>query len=240
MKTPEPLVQDPANASAPNLSKKGVLSHPLVRLALLGVIVCAGLALVYQTPLGSYLKEAQRLRGDITKLGWLGPFVFTLAVAVMVALGLPRLLLAVVAGMTFGLWTGVLWSQLGALLGSWAAFIACRKGLLGLGEKFHSRWPQLDDWVADHGILAVILSRQIPLPALALNAALALTELRQREFLIGTVLGQLPQTIACAMIGAGLLSADFKHSMRLIAAAIALMAAAWLAVQVLRRKTGKS
>src|SRR5947209_5617615 len=64
---------------------------PWRRIALFGVLVAALLALVYLTPLKGYLMRNE-LSQALRNLGWMGPVVLMLSVALLVALGFPRLL----------------------------------------------------------------------------------------------------------------------------------------------------
>ncbi|MBN2108138.1 MAG: hypothetical protein JW832_12005, partial [Deltaproteobacteria bacterium] len=48
----------------------------------------------------------------LRSFGWAAPLVFIFAVAGLVAVGVPRLLLCPIGGMAFGFWQGLLWVQL--------------------------------------------------------------------------------------------------------------------------------
>src|SRR5436309_8197899 len=93
------------------------------KIAGLALVVLVLLALIYFSPLRAYLgrwtvpAEQTLLRDQIRSFGPLGPVVLMFGVALLVAVGVPRLIFCVVAGMAFGFWAGLLWAQLGTLLG---------------------------------------------------------------------------------------------------------------------------
>ena len=123
---------------------------------------------------------------------------------------MPRTLLAVGAGLVFGMWWGVLWAALGSLAGAVAGFLAARyirSGFVARGWLAKSAGPaRLAALLqrAEHGgwrMVAVL--RLVPIiPHSLTNYALGLTRLRLGAYALGSLLGQLPMTIAYADFGA--------------------------------------
>ncbi|MGA2660485.1 MAG: hypothetical protein ABSH34_23545, partial [Verrucomicrobiota bacterium] len=72
--------------------------------------------------------------------------------------------------------------------------------------------------------------RQLPVPGLLVNLACALFPLRHRDFLIGTLLGQLPEAVPCTLIGAGALKGA-----GLIGLGVAVAVVAWIGLRRLLR-----
>lgn len=126
------------------------------------------------------------------------PLVFLLAHIVASLLFIPRTLLAVAAGLLFGMWWGVFWAALGSVLGAVAGFWIARyvnSGWLVL-ENLPRIGPALLKAEAG-GWRAVTALRLIPvLPHSLSNYALGLTRLRLWPYAIGSLLGQLPMTVA--------------------------------------------
>jgi uncharacterized membrane protein YdjX (TVP38/TMEM64 family) len=122
------------------------------------------------------------------------------------------------------------------LLGNYALFLVAR----GFGRDWADRMVRkragLLRFSQERGITGVFMARQLPLPGLIINLLCALLPIRQRNFLLGTIIGQLPQAIPCTLIGAGVLQASFKKSIGLIGLAVVLVFAAWFVVgKALRR-----
>jgi uncharacterized membrane protein YdjX (TVP38/TMEM64 family) len=132
------------------------------------------------------------------------PLVF---VAVHVAASLlfvPRTLLAVVAGLLFGMGWGILWAAFGSVAGAAAGFLTARylnSGLIDLDRS--ARLRPLLDRVAAGGWRAVAVLRLIPVvPHSLANYGLGLTRVRFGAYTLGSLLGQLPMTIAYVAVGA--------------------------------------
>lgn len=197
------------------------------------------LAVVYLSPLRHYHGRLREVSEYLRSLGLLAPLVLTGSVAVLVAVGFPRLLFCVIAGMALGFWSGLFWTQVGTLLGNYAVFLVVRHSSGDWAQRYLSRRGRLDSLVREEGLAGAILARQLPLPGLLVNLACGLVGFRHRHFLLGTVIGQLPQAVPFTLIGAGMLQASFGRSMGLIALAVALAMVVWLALRyVLRRQRG--
>src|SRR6185312_8262192 len=122
------------------------------------------------------------------------PLVFLALHVAASLLFVPRTLLAIVAGLVFGMWWGTLWAALGSVIGAAAGVVdaaswARLSGLLGRVER--------------GGWRAVATIRLIPvIPHSLTNYALGLTRLKLAPYALGSLLGQLPLTIAYADLGA--------------------------------------
>jgi uncharacterized membrane protein YdjX (TVP38/TMEM64 family) len=122
----------------------------------------------------------------------------------------PRTLLALGAGLVFGMWWGILWAALGSLAGAVAGFLVARylrSGFIDRAMLARSGGPaRLAALVAraEHGgwrMVAVL--RLVPLiPHSLTNYALGLTRVRLGAYAVGSLLGQLPMTIAYTDLGA--------------------------------------
>jgi uncharacterized membrane protein YdjX (TVP38/TMEM64 family) len=206
----------------------------------LALLVAVLLGIVYLSPLRDYLGRVRELSASIRGMGMLAPLVLTLSVAVLVGFGFPRLLFCVIAGMALGFWSGLLWTQLGTLLGNYALFLFARRWGGNWVRHYVARWGRLASLIHEDGITGVILARQLPVPGLLVNLGFGLMSIRHRDFLIGTAIGQLPEAIPCTLIGAGVVKATFGRSVGLIGLAVALALIAWLGLRwFLRRQRGK-
>ena len=204
---------------------------PWKRIALLAVLVVLLLGIVYVSPLRNYLDRVQELKDMIRGLGMLGPVVMTLGTALLVAVGFSRLVLCGIAGMAMGFWWGLLWAQLGALLGNYGIFVVARvSGGEWMRRYVHKR-ERLAGLIHKQGITGVILARQLPVPGMLVNLVLGLLALRHRDFLLGTLIGQLPEAIPCTLIGAGAGKASLAKSAWFIGLAIVFAMLVWAGVR---------
>src|SRR5579872_3878886 len=188
-------------------------SWKLLTLLLIGAGVF--FTILYCSPLRPYLNRWQEVSDRIRGYGAMAPLVVVAGVAVLVALGFPRLLFCVIAGMALGFWSGLLWAQLGTLIGNYALFIAVRAGARDWAQRLLAGRSRTQALLQNRGMLGVLLARQLPLPGLVINLACALLPIRHQDFIIGTILGQLPQAIPCTLIGAGALQPSFQRSVGL-------------------------
>lgn len=205
--------------------------------ALLALAAAVLLTLVYCSPLRQYLSQWQEVSRQIRSYGPLAPLVVVFGVAVLVAVGFPRLLFCIIAGMALGFWWGLLWAQLGTLLGNYAMFLAVRAGGRDWAERWVVKRGGVHAILQRRGALGVILARQVPLPGLVVNLGCALLPIRHVDFLVGTIIGQLPQAVPCTLIGAGVLQVSFYKSVGIIGLAIAVSVLAWVAIRYAMRRS---
>ncbi|MGH7055237.1 MAG: TVP38/TMEM64 family protein [Stellaceae bacterium] len=132
------------------------------------------------------------------------PLVFLAAQIAASLLFVPRTLLGVVAGLLFGMGWGTLWAAIGSLLGAVAGFLIARyvnSGLIDPGGD--TRIGPFLSRVETGGWRVVALVRLVPvLPHSLVNYTLGLTRLPLAAYAFGSVLGQMPVTVACVALGA--------------------------------------
>jgi uncharacterized membrane protein YdjX (TVP38/TMEM64 family) len=132
------------------------------------------------------------------------PLVF-LALHIVASLTfIPRSVLGFAAGVVFGVWWGLLWAVLGGVLGAAAGFILARYVHAGFFERARwTRFTALLERAERGGWRMVTLIRLVPvIPHSLSNYALGLTRLRLGDYALGSLLGQLPLTIASVELGA--------------------------------------
>lgn len=178
----------------------------------LGVLILG--TVIYFSPLRAWLADAQAIRGYLSQFGYAAPLVFVLATGLSTALGTPRLLLCSVAGMVFGFGWGMVWSQLGTLLGSYATFLLVRR----VGKDYAlSHWPRLQGfsrYLASRSLMAVVLIRQLPISGFHNNLILGLAPVGHVDFLLGSLLGFLPLGLTACLLGAGLIQSNWVQGMQ--------------------------
>jgi uncharacterized membrane protein YdjX (TVP38/TMEM64 family) len=117
---------------------------------------------------------------------------------------LPRTILAVAAGLVFGMTWGVIWAAVGSVLGAVAGFCVARYVASGfVGRSCRSKAGSILDGIERGGWRSIALLRLVPvIPHSLANYALGLTPARLGPYAFGSLVGQLPITIACVDLGA--------------------------------------
>jgi uncharacterized membrane protein YdjX (TVP38/TMEM64 family) len=171
----------------------------------------AGLLLILSVAAGSVLAWRWRSGFDAAAATAIlanspaAPLAFLVLHVAASLLFVPRTMLALVAGLAFGLWWGVVWAAAGSVLGAVAGFLIARHTHSGLIDP--ARWARFAALLAAverGGWRMVMLLRLVPvIPHSLGNYALGLTRLRLGPYAIGSLLGQLPLTIAYVDLGAG-------------------------------------
>lgn len=169
------------------------------RLLVLGVIAIAAIAAWrWRTVLDPIAITAAIGCYPAAPLGFLAAHIAASLVFV------PRTLLAIVAGLLFGAGWGIVWAELGSVAGAAAGFLVARyisSGLIAFQQG--SRVRSLSGWIERGGWRAVALFRLIPImPHSVANYGLGLTALPLGTYAFGSLIGQLPLTIAYVELGA--------------------------------------
>ena len=175
-----------------------------VRLALPLLLVGAATVLMFCLPaVRQQFGRIHEISGYLQAMGWAAPVVYVAAMAVLVSIGVPRLLLCPIGGMAFGFWKGLLWAQLGTIAGYYATFLFVRWS----GRDFVLRtWPRLSRYTRfskKNGMISVLLIRQLPVTGFYLNLLLGLIPLSHADFLVGSAIGLLPAAIPATLVGSG-------------------------------------
>ncbi len=223
--------------------QKPMLRYQLmVGLLVLGMLVLA--ALWRWTPLGDWI--------DIDTAASIGqwiddrPFTPLLVMAIYVvagAMGVPVTLMIIATVVVFGTWTGIFYALVGAELSALATFLIGH--LLGRDavKRFvGSRVNRLSQTLASRGIVTIIMVRIIPVaPFSVINVIAGVSDIRFRDFAIGSLIGLLPGVIAKGLlidrVVASLREPTLSQIFILIAIAATVLAALYALRHRLRRQT---
>jgi uncharacterized membrane protein YdjX (TVP38/TMEM64 family) len=156
----------------------------------------------------------------LRSFGWFGYIGGALLVFLQTLL--PVIPFVVVAGanvLLFGFWGGFLVNYLFTSIGALTAFLFARYVGRAWVEKKLSKYRFLgvfNDKLRKHGLLFIALFRVMPiLPSFVTNLGAAVSKVRTRDYLLGTLLGNAPMILIESLIGHDLLHFA-QHKTRLI------------------------
>ena len=177
-------------------------SRKLLILLGIGALI---LLLIHTTPFGEQFRNWDALAHTFEGGGIKAELYFVLISSVLMTFGAPRLLFCGLAGFAFGFWEGLFWSLASSLLGSFMAFRAARWGGKGwLTERFGHRRFFGRIVRSKPTVASVFAMRMLPVSNAIINIGLALSHVGDRAFLLGSLLGFLPQGIVAVVIGSGM------------------------------------
>lgn len=189
----------------PASPKKQVVIAALV----LGLVVL--LAVLWKwTPLNDWLTP-ENLRQFISAVNDnpLAPAIIIGGMAIAGLIAIPITLLVITIAISFGAWPGSLYAVCGALLSAVLGYLAGRfLGRETISQMAGSKLNRLSRRLANHGVMAIITVRIIPVAPFALiNLVAGATHIKLRDFIWGTLLGMLPGILAITVFAGSLLRA---------------------------------
>ena len=172
------------------------------------------------------------LQGSLAKMPAVAPLLHSLLLALCNILLLPGGLLAVGAGLLFGVWKGWALNLIGALLAAWVANMIARRFARGFIERRflqQPRWAALDAAIATEGWRVIFLTQLHPLaPSSLLNYLYGATRVPLAQCLFWTALGQAPGLLLYTYLGSiSRTGIEAIHGVKTITASEWLI---WLAV----------
>ncbi len=203
--------------------------------------LAAALALVYFSPIGAKLKNVGELSKRLRDMGGAGVAAYCGGVFILTAIGVPRLALCALGGAVYGFWLGMAWTQLPTLAGYYVTFLFVRWG----GRDYVlRRWPRVAKLHAafdGHSAWKIVMIRQMPVTGVIVNFFLGLSPVRHRDFLIGTLIGLIPQAIPVTLLGSSATQhANRTHQLLILGGTVLLFAGYMLFRRFARRKSGLS
>lgn len=229
------LPDGPAAARAPRLGPRVLL----IKALLLGVLALAGAALARIPVVREWLAPAGHLAPLLNQLGGTAIPAFILGSALLIGIGVPRLLFCPLAGAAFGFWEGLLISTVATMLAYLVTFLFVRGRL----RERDTEWtppPQLAFLRHDPGLPGVIVARLAPVPGMIATVALSLSPVSRRTYLAGSLIGLIPEAVPLVLLGAGLLEGNPRQLAWLGAGAILLILGCYLLMRRLVRRFGSA
>jgi uncharacterized membrane protein YdjX (TVP38/TMEM64 family) len=166
------------------------------------------------TPAGEWLDVDRAM----TAAKWLAqqpasPLLAPVAFAIGGAIAIPVTLMIIATVAIFGPWPGILYSLIGAEIGALLLFVAGRR----LGREAVRRFAgslinRLSHKLSQRGIMAVVTVRIVPVaPFAVVNIIAGASEIRLRDFAIGSFIGLIPGTLAIGAVASQLIVA-LRHA----------------------------
>lgn len=206
-------------------------------------VMLKGLGLILSLALIGYLFDQSDL-ADALNATWIdaqvrghgvtGALLFLATGAVFTAVGLPRQVIAFLAGYAFGLVSGTLLGTLATLLGSLTALLYARLfGRSLLRARLGQRAARFDRFIDQHPFSMTLLIRILPVGSNVLtNLAAGISSARLMPFLAASFVGFLPQTLVFALVGSGI---NVAPALRIGAAAVLFLGSGALGAWLYRR-----
>ena len=137
--------------------------------------------------------------------GLLGVLYFMLIAALVTAIGCPRQLVAFLGGYAFGFVNGALLSTLGVGMGCVLSLFFARIVIRPfVNRRFPNRIIKFNDFLSLRPVVKTIVIRLLPLGNnLVTNLIAGVTAVKARYFVLGSVIGYLPQMAIFALMGKG-------------------------------------
>ena len=138
-----------------------------------------------------------------------GPWGIGIAIVLMAlfcVIPVPSEFLMVMNMKVFGVWWGIFYTWIGAMLGALAVFFVARHLGHRLLDAFvsHDRFAQVNKWVAHKGAVGLLLARLVPLPFIVVNyVAGVLKSVRPWDYVWTTGVGLLPYDLGAALVFLG-------------------------------------
>ena len=206
------------------------------RLLYLALIVAGLVAALHFTPLKQWLDDVQRWKQYVDQFGWQAHLAFVVASIAAIAIGVPRLLLALGAGAVFGFTEGFIVAMASGLTGSYATFLAARGGSSErLRARIHAS-ESLRQLLAKPSVLHIFFVRQLPVPSMVPNVLLGLLKAPHRNFLVGTFLGYLPSNAIVVAMGSAVGKDSASEALWQVTWGMAGLAAITLIIILVRRR----
>jgi len=187
----------------PSAGDRRPVWHWLAGFALLLILVLL-LVLVYRYPPSDWLPL--RVWGhQLESAGLAGMLVFVVAGTLATSVGLPRQLLAFVAGLAYGVGVGLVLSLLAALAGCTLTLLVSRRWLHRIvRRRFSSVIDSLEKLIQRDVFLKILVLRLQPLGTNMLtNLCAGLTSIRISIFLLASAIGYIPQMLVFVLTGTG-------------------------------------
>jgi len=188
-------------SSHDSLDNSEDLMSKMKRTILLLMIVCIALVALAGYSLG-WLNPAH-VQSLIRPAGLWAPLLYVALYVVATSLLLPSTPLNISGGILFGLWFGMLWTGIAAIVAAAVTFVFVRTfGQAMIRQKMVGRWQAMDAEVRRGGKFYMFAVRLLPIiPNGLINYSAGVTSISFRDYMIGTVPGSILRILPPVLIG---------------------------------------
>lgn len=204
----------------------------LATLAAIGYLLESGLV--------QDLLSERWIDAEVRGKGAAGELLFVAVGGVATALALPRQIVSFLGGYAFGLGFGAALALAATELGCAIAFYYAR--LVGrplIARRLGARVRRIEDFLSANPFSMTLLIRLLPVGSnLATSLAAGVARVPAGPFLLGSLLGYLPQTVVFALAGSGV---ELEGGLRFALAAVFFVVSSAIGIWLYRRyRHGKS
>ena len=202
-------------------------------IALLVIIVCT--VVFFPTDL---LPDEAYIAATIERAGVAGLVAFFVFAIGFTAVGLPRQLIAFVAGFVLGVVPGVLFGTVAAVSGCAVCYFTSSRFFRG---PVNTRFPQtvsyLNRFVEDDVFLKILVLRLQPLGTnLITNLCAGVSNIKPTQFLSASAAGYIPQMVVFALLGSGVrVGSTTQTTVSIVLLLISIVLGGWLYRRHLKR-----
>lgn len=219
-------------------SSHGPQWWPLIRNTLLGLVVLVMVWLVFNVKLPSI----DDLQDQLARFGSAAWIAFVLLYAIVAVTPIPVTVMAVTAGLLFGVVEGSILSVIGALIGCWIAYWLAR----GLGKNTVKRLlgrhtSTVEEQLDNSGFRAVVVLRLMPgLPYWPVNYGSGAFGVSQRDYLLASGIAMIPGQVSLVAIGSFIADPSILNATVVVGAWVVVITMTLLTIRSWRRdaKTG--
>ncbi len=208
--------------------------------ALLIIVAFLGLAAAWRwTPLGDWVDvDSAKAAARWIEAQPYTPLMVPAAYVIGGFLSFPVTLMIIATAVIFGPWMGLVYALLGAEISALVMFAAGRRLGRGLVRRYAGDLlNRLSRKLSDTGLIAVITFRVIPVaPFSVINVAAGASEIRFRDFALGSFIGLIPGTLAVVLVEDRILESLRHPGLGNFGAVAAVVAAAGFGLILLRRR----
>ena len=166
------------------------------------ILLLLAFALLFVFDVFSFLHDRERIEDFFNDSGVFGPVLYVLAFVAAQPLSLPGAALIIPATFVWSWWEVLVYSMLGGIIASSIGFIVARwLAQDWVRKRLPQRFIGWEKRFVKNALLSTIALREVTGYAPAADWFLGITNIKWREFFIGTVIGLLPITFLFSYYG---------------------------------------
>lgn len=215
----EPQIEsiDPVNL------KTADIHGEVIKVGIVIAVVALCVAVIHLMDVEAILDNTSRMKSLVHSFGIWGPASFVAASAALISVGVPRLLFCVVAGVLFGFVEGLIYSLVATLIGAYGTFLFARWGTRTWVDRLMKNDNRVYKLLRNPTLMAVFLSRQLPAGGVFISLLLGFSTVSNTNFLLGSLLGFLPEAIPAVLIGSGVGKGSLMLAFAQLLSAVAVL-----------------